>query len=116
MASNFCPKARKNWCDNVFKGIPVGNEEGAVFSRFLDSHDFSSNSRRAFSIKKGIEAAAVGLHRVDHREIERVHPVTKVLRPVDRLLHMTTLSYDHQMGASNPDLTLIYERGSLLEP
>jgi site-specific recombinase XerD len=36
-----------NSSDNVFDGIPVGGDEPGLFRRFLDSHDFSANTRRA---------------------------------------------------------------------
>jgi site-specific recombinase XerD len=38
----------KNRGDNVFVGISVANGEADFFVRFLASHDFSKNSRRAF--------------------------------------------------------------------
>ena len=41
------PQARQNSGDNVFKGLRVGQEEAALFVRFLDAHDFAANSRRA---------------------------------------------------------------------
>jgi site-specific recombinase XerD len=46
--SNFRKQTRQNSGDNVFKGISVGKEERTLFSAFLDSDDFSANSRRAF--------------------------------------------------------------------
>jgi site-specific recombinase XerD len=49
MPSNLRPQDRQNCGDNVFKGIPVGKEEATLFSRFLADHDFSVNSRRAFT-------------------------------------------------------------------
>ena len=49
MVSNLRLEARKNSGDNVFEGIPVGKEEPALFAAFLDAHDFSANSRRAFT-------------------------------------------------------------------
>jgi site-specific recombinase XerD len=49
MASDSRPEDRQNRGDNVFAGIPVGQEEGALFAAFLAGHDFSANSRRAFS-------------------------------------------------------------------
>jgi site-specific recombinase XerD len=39
----------KNSGDNVFDGIPVGQDEAALFAAFLAGHDFSANSRRAFT-------------------------------------------------------------------
>jgi site-specific recombinase XerD len=39
----------KNSGDNVFKGIPVGDDEASLFSGFLDDHDFSIHTRRAFT-------------------------------------------------------------------
>jgi site-specific recombinase XerD len=39
----------KNWGDNVFDGLPVGTEEGVLFGEFLNSHDFSADTRRAFT-------------------------------------------------------------------
>jgi site-specific recombinase XerD len=49
MASHFRPEARQNSGDKVFEGILVGKEEPALFAAFLSSHDFSANTRRAFS-------------------------------------------------------------------
>ena len=49
MASDFRPEGRQNSGDNVFEGIPVGKEEPALFTAFLAGHDFSANSRRAFT-------------------------------------------------------------------
>ena len=49
MLSNLRSQGGQNSADNVFKGIPVGKEETALFATFLDGHDFSANSRRAFS-------------------------------------------------------------------
>jgi len=48
MVSNFRPEGRQNWGDNVFQGVPVGAAEASLFSSFLDAHDFSANTRRAF--------------------------------------------------------------------
>jgi len=48
MPSNFRSQDRQNSGDNVFDGIPVGKEEPGLFAAFLDGHDFSTNSRRAF--------------------------------------------------------------------
>ena len=39
----------KNWADNVFSGLFVGTEEGRLFSEFLNAHDFSKDTRRAFT-------------------------------------------------------------------
>jgi site-specific recombinase XerD len=39
----------QNSGDNVFAGIPVGKEEAALLAAFLTGHDFSNNTRRAFS-------------------------------------------------------------------
>jgi site-specific recombinase XerD len=49
MASNLRPEGGQNSGDNVFEGIPVGKEEAAHFTGFLADHDFSENSRRAFT-------------------------------------------------------------------
>ena len=49
MASNFRPEGRQNSGDKVFKSIPVGEEESALFAAFLAGHDFSANTRRAFT-------------------------------------------------------------------
>lgn len=48
MVSNSCPEDGKNSADNVFRGIPVAGDEGALFAQFLDAHDLSPHSRRAF--------------------------------------------------------------------
>jgi integrase/recombinase XerC len=49
MPSDLRPEGGQNSGDNVFEGIPVGKEEGALFIAFLAAHDFSANSRRAFT-------------------------------------------------------------------
>lgn len=51
---NSRPEGRHNTRDMQFNGIPVGAEEPSLFARFLDSHDFSDNSRKAMrqDIKK----------------------------------------------------------------
>src|ERR1700730_11926782 len=36
--------------DNVFDGIPVGDDEPGLCWRFLESHDFSANTRRAMRL------------------------------------------------------------------
>lgn len=47
--SNLRPESRRNSGDNVFRGIPVGRVEASFFAQFLDSHDLSPNTRRAFA-------------------------------------------------------------------
>jgi integrase/recombinase XerC len=44
----------KNCGDNVFTGVPVGEDEPSLFGAFLAAHDLASHSRRAFTndIKK----------------------------------------------------------------
>ncbi len=49
MVSDFRSEDGQNSGDNVFTGIPVGREEAGYFAAFLDGHDFSANSRRAFT-------------------------------------------------------------------
>jgi site-specific recombinase XerD len=49
MASNLRPEGRQNSGDKVFEGILVGKEEPALFAAFLSGHDFSANTRRAFT-------------------------------------------------------------------
>jgi integrase/recombinase XerC len=49
MLSDLRPEGGQNSADKVFEGIPVGQEEAAHFTAFLDAHDFSANSRRAFT-------------------------------------------------------------------
>jgi len=46
--SNFSPYPINNSGDNVFKSIPVTEKEGLYFQQFLDSHDFSPHTVRAF--------------------------------------------------------------------
>ena len=48
MVSNLRPEDGQNSADNVFQGIPVGKDEAAHFAAYLNGHDFSKNSRRAF--------------------------------------------------------------------
>jgi integrase/recombinase XerC len=40
----------KNSAEKVFDGIPVGQEEASLFSRFLDAHDFAPGSRKGFRL------------------------------------------------------------------
>jgi integrase/recombinase XerC len=40
----------KNLADNVFEGIQVGGDEPGLSRRFLEEHDFSSNTRRAMCL------------------------------------------------------------------
>lgn len=49
MMSDSRPEGRKNSGDNVFRGVPVAGEESALFAQFLDAHDLSPHSRRAFA-------------------------------------------------------------------
>jgi site-specific recombinase XerD len=48
MVSNFRQQARQNSGDNVFRGMSVGQKEGSLFTDFLDAHDFSADTRKAF--------------------------------------------------------------------
>jgi site-specific recombinase XerD len=54
MLSNSYSQGRKNWKDNVFENISVGENEQLYFRRFLDSHDFSDHTVKAmiFDIRK----------------------------------------------------------------
>jgi len=45
--SNYNQQRSQNTADNLFDGTPVGADEPALFARFLDSHDFADNSRKA---------------------------------------------------------------------
>lgn len=47
--SDLRPEARQNWGDKVFAGVPVGEAEADLATTFLATHDFSANTRRAFS-------------------------------------------------------------------
>ena len=47
--SNLWPERRQNSGDNVFRDIPVGEGEASLFTQFLDAHDLSPNTRRAFA-------------------------------------------------------------------
>ena len=48
MPSDFCREERRNWGDSVFGNIPVGQEEANLFGQFLDDHDFTADTRKAF--------------------------------------------------------------------
>jgi integrase/recombinase XerC len=41
------PQGHQNPSDNVFWGLQVGQDEPTLFERFLESHDFAANTRRA---------------------------------------------------------------------
>jgi len=45
--SDFCSEDRNNSADKQFACIPVGPDEPALLTQFLNSHDFSPNSRKA---------------------------------------------------------------------
>lgn len=45
--SDSIPEERQNSGDNVFSGLRVGPGEAGLFIRFIDSHDFAPNTRRA---------------------------------------------------------------------
>lgn len=45
--SNLCPQGRQNSGDNVFQGIPVGDQEATLATEFLAGHDFALHTRRA---------------------------------------------------------------------
>lgn len=45
--SNSRPQGRQNSTDNVLAELQVGADEPALFTGFLDAHDFADNSRRA---------------------------------------------------------------------
>jgi site-specific recombinase XerD len=47
--SDFRPEDRQNTNDNVFRGLPVGEMEAKRLATFLDSHDFSANTRKAIA-------------------------------------------------------------------
>jgi integrase/recombinase XerC len=51
---SFRPEDRKNSGDNVFEGIPVGDDEDALVTEYLNAHDFATATRKAFlsDIKK----------------------------------------------------------------
>ena len=48
MSSNCYSQGSKNWRDNVFENISVGKNEQIYFRQFLDSHDFSVHTVKAF--------------------------------------------------------------------
>lgn len=48
MLSKSGSEGNKNWRDNVFQGIPTVANETVLFGQFLDSHDFSDHSVKAF--------------------------------------------------------------------
>jgi integrase/recombinase XerC len=47
--SDSRPQDRQNWGDKVFAGIPVGENEVDLVTRFLTANDFAANTRRAFA-------------------------------------------------------------------
>lgn len=49
MVSESRPEDRHNWSDNVFTGLSVGPEQASLFTRFIASHDFAANTRRAMA-------------------------------------------------------------------
>lgn len=63
----------KNSADKVFGGTPVGEGEAALFTAFLDAHDFAPGTRKAFALD--IKKFAVWFIEVN-REPFRVGRVT----------------------------------------
>ena len=49
MPSNLPSDAGKLWSDKVFRRIPVGQQEPSLVKEFLEVHDFSPSTRRAFA-------------------------------------------------------------------
>ena len=49
MLSNFRQQARQNSADNVFRGMSVGKEVESLFASFINAHDFSVDTRKAFT-------------------------------------------------------------------
>ena len=47
MMSNFRPEDRQNSNDNVFRGLPAGEQESSLVVTYLAQHDFSPNTRKA---------------------------------------------------------------------
>jgi site-specific recombinase XerD len=45
--SNSSPQSRKNWGDNVFEGVPVGNEVIPLANQFVQSTDYAADSLKA---------------------------------------------------------------------
>lgn len=45
--SESSPEERQNPADNVFANLSVGPDEASLFLLFINSHDFSANTRRA---------------------------------------------------------------------
>lgn len=48
MLSKSNSQGNKNWRDNVFQDIPVVPDESVLFTHYLNSHDFSDHSVKAF--------------------------------------------------------------------
>ena len=48
MLYNSNSQGSENWIDNVFKNISTGKNEQIYFRQFLDSHDFSIHTVKAF--------------------------------------------------------------------
>ena len=48
--SNLWRQDVKNSGDNVFRDVPIGTGEGALFDEFLAEHDFASNTVRAMTL------------------------------------------------------------------
>lgn len=46
--SNCCPEDNKNSIDNVFSGINIAKNEETLFVQFINSHDFSIHTIKAF--------------------------------------------------------------------
>lgn len=48
MSSKFNSQGTKNWRDNVFQDISTAPDEKIYFNQYLDSHDFSKHTVKAF--------------------------------------------------------------------
>jgi len=49
MPSTSHPDGRRNYGDNVFSGVPIRDGQAALVGQFLDGHDFSPHTVRAFT-------------------------------------------------------------------
>src|SRR4051794_35969375 len=50
MPSTSDPQSRRDSSDNVFGMVPVRDGQASLAGRFLEGHDFSPHTRRAFTL------------------------------------------------------------------
>lgn len=133
MASKSRPEGRKNSSDSVFRGLAIGPEVASHFARFLNEHDLSPNTRRAFAqdarkfaswfIEANKEPLALG--RVTSRDIsdfrdhlrrDKGQAVSSVNRALVTLRRFFAWLVQHGVVPANPAAKVKELRRQVLAP